>query len=126
MGTFVALLMKTKSNIPKSKNTMILIMGILAAMTILSGQVYQTKFTAPVEISEDGTSDETDDQPQISIKSVDAVATAASVSLVHQFYFITEILHTEEKHEASTFLELPRLSTFFATLFRQIISPNAP
>jgi hypothetical protein len=105
---------------------MILIVGILAALTISSGQVYQTQFTSPVEVGQDGNSEEADDQQHISIQSVDAMATTAHVNLTHQFYFITEILHTEENHEESTHFELPKLSTFFTTLFRQIISPNAP
>lgn len=105
---------------------MILVVGILAALTILSGQVYNIRISPPVEISQEETAD-TDDQPeQTTIKAVDAVATTANVNLTHQFYFISEILHKEENHEESTYFELPKLSTFFTTLFRQIISPNAP
>ena len=104
---------------------MILIMGILAALTILSGQV-STQLTPSMEMSqEDSTTSDTEQQPTI-IKAVDAVSTSANVSLTHHFYFISEILHIEENHEESTFFELPKLSTFFTTLFRQIISPNAP
>lgn len=117
--------MKMKLNISKSKNTMVLIMGILAALTILSGQVYNTQISPSVEVSQESNSGDADDQQTI-VKTVDAVSTAAHVNLTHQFYFITEILHTEENHEESTYFELPKLSTFFTTLFRQIISPNAP
>jgi len=105
---------------------MILVMGMLAALTILSGQVYNTQVNTPVELSQEESSDDAEDQQPTIIKSVDAAATTANLSLTHQFYFINEILHTEKDHTESTYLELPKLSTFFATLFRQIISPNAP
>ncbi len=104
---------------------MILIVGILAGLTILSGQVYHTQLASPVEVSQESTTDESDQQ-QTGIKSADAVATTANINLTHPFYFINEILHSEENHEESTCFELPKLSTFFTTLFRQIISPNAP
>ncbi len=106
---------------------MILIVGMLAGLTILSGQVSQVQFAPSVEINEEANSDDSEGQKQqIVIKSADAVATTANISLTHQFYFINEILHSEENHEESTYFELPKLSTFFTTLFRQIISPNAP
>jgi hypothetical protein len=105
---------------------MILIMGILAALTILSGQVYTTQLTPAVEVSQEDTSSSDTEHQQTIVKAVDAVSTSANVSLTHHFYFINEILHIEENHEESTFFELPKLSTFFTTLFRQIISPNAP
>ena len=106
---------------------MILIVGILAALTILSGQVYTTQLAAPTEVvSQEDSATSDAEQQQVIVKTVDAVSTSASVSLTHQFYFISEILHIQENHEESTFFELPRLSTFFTTLFRQIISPNAP
>lgn len=118
--------MKTKLNISKSKNTMILIMGILTALTILSGQIYNTQFSPSIELSQDSNSNDADDQQQTIVRTVDAVSTTAHVNLIHQFYFITEILYAEENHKESTYFELPKLNTFFTTLFRQIISSNAP
>ena len=105
---------------------MILIVGILAALTILSGQIYNTQFAPLVQISQEKAANTDDEQKEIIIKSVEAVSTVAHVNLTHQFYFISEILHKEGDHEESTYFELPKLSTFFTTLFRQIISPNAP
>jgi len=104
---------------------MTLIVGILAAVIILSGQVSNTQ-SVPTNVITQQADEDTEDQQKSVLKAVDAVATSAAVSITHQFYFITEIFLPQENHEESAQIELPKLSTFFTTLFRQIISPNAP
>ena len=114
------------NNISRTKNTLVLILGLFAALTILSGQVYVNHVASNIEIKQDANDDESGEQEQFIVKAADAVSSTVHISVSHQLYFIQEILLAGEESEESTFIKLPKLSTFFTTLFRQIISPNAP
>lgn len=118
--------MKRILNISNTKNSLVLILGVFAALTILSSQVYMDQITPQYEVTQDTNTDDSGDHEQIMVKAADAVSSTVHITLTHQLYFIQEILLSEDDSEERTFIKLPKLSTFFTTLFRQIISPNAP
>ncbi len=103
-----------------------LFFGILTAMVIVLSQLFWfqaatfTKKVAETEQKSDAAK-ETTQEAQISLPS-----SSNTVVVEHDFSFIHEILFEKENSPEVSKSVLLTAGKFFQTLFRAIISPNAP
>lgn len=111
----------------KRKEIITLSFGILAALFILVGQAnyYQVQLKAIQEVDMQD-SEENSSEEVLRIFSNDAVSSAVHFHFNQVLHFITNI-YSEIVEEIRVYLveTLPTID-FFETLFRRIISPNAP
>ncbi|MGB3464565.1 MAG: hypothetical protein WBA74_04815 [Cyclobacteriaceae bacterium] len=123
--------MKEVRKINKLEKTAILILGLLIALFSIASP-YQNQFSeedsAVVKrLDTDGDQEQSADDQQI-VKALDAVPHAFHVSGLNGFTgTISEFIFNEgpENEERSSWI--PKgTSKYFRTLFRYIISPNAP
>ena len=102
-------------------------MGVLIAMVLGMGQVNYLTDTVEkptVEQNEDENQDTSDEI--IIVSAVDAISTSAQLVISHVFYFISENILSDSPKINSGYFEKPYLVSYLTTIFRQIISPNAP
>lgn len=108
---------------------MTLVIGVLLAVILVSNQIishYQENSVKEITKSQDASTDE-DSAAEVSfIQAVDAISSSVQMSLTHVFYFINEILLSDGSENITGYFEGPYLETYLNTIFRQIISPNAP
>ena len=104
-----------------------LFFGVIMAVVITIGQIssYRTPDKAQNQEQLDSTDDSSNNDILL-LKAADAIATSVQVSLTHQYYFISEIIFAEEPGTSEWHTTTPVLTTYMHTIFRQIISPNAP
>ncbi len=120
--------MNKKLNISQKNRILVLLLGFVVALfTLAAGYVEPTK---SLDSSNEEVAQAADDQSpesQTYISAFDAIPNILQISLpAFEDYLIAEIiLDTEDE---SVIFELKELGTteFFKTLFRRIISPNAP
>gem|GEM_PF-727054 len=127
MPTFVAVSMKFSSDISTFRKTLFFVLGLLVAAFVVSQEVLQyhcTKLALSVEQS-----DEADDEPNEVVHEFTCdVMLPAGTDLLKPFtpVFIREVIRESEEPNFST-EDVPLHDTrHYKTLFRQIISPNAP
>lgn len=116
---------KATANISNYKRLASVLLGVVMAVVIVFGQV--TSYDAPENIQENEQQTNEDSSEDILVlKAADAIASSVQVNLTHQYYFISEIIFADEPSTSGWHIATPVLTTFMHTLFRQIISPNAP
>lgn len=121
--TFAILMTKTHKN-------WTLFFGILTALVIVLSQLFWfqaatfTKKVAETEQKKDAAKEATQ-EAQISLPS-SSLPSTNTVVVEHDFSFIHEILFEKENSTEVSKSVLQTAGKFFQTLFRAIISPNAP
>lgn len=119
--------MKSFKNISKHKQTIGICFGIIAAIVILMSQSFYYDYLA--NASQEATvevSDEGNEQPDILTISNDAVTSVVQFTIAHVLHFIAELyLDNTDEIEVEVVGKI-EANSYFKTLFRRIISPNAP
>ncbi|UII33398.1 hypothetical protein LVD17_06130 [Fulvivirga ulvae] len=115
--------------ISKYKQTIGIVIGIVAAVVILVSQSFYYDYMANAEVgvkTEIGNETTDDQQPDILTISKDAVTTVVQFTITQVLHFIAELQLANSDEIQVEFDQKVELDTFFKTLFRLIISPNAP
>lgn len=103
-------------------------MGLLSAVAILATDVTSFSYQELVEThaQNDDTADgEEKENTQITAEK-NLVASVSQLTIQHGWHFIAEIYFDDEQDYDITGLDVKKYNTWFRTLFRAIISPNAP
>ncbi len=105
-----------------------LILGFLAAIAIL-----MTDFTlvnhqgkTDTELRADQEQDRGDESSTQLTASKDLVATVSQLTIQHAWHFIADIYTVDHEDQDTRGFDVREYDTWFRTLFRLIISPNAP
>ena len=102
-------------------------LGLLIAVLLGVGQVNSySNDLAKHAVEQDADADTSESADLVMVSTVDALASSVLSLISHVFYFISENIVSEQADIASVYLEKPYLETYLNTIFRQIISPNAP
>ncbi len=122
--------MKASSHISPLRKSLFFILGLLVAAFVVSQEVINYHCTKIALEAQDqsGQDGEEGDQTLIYEYSCDVMLPAGSADLLKPFTpsFVLEIVRDEEAPQFPEF-EVPLHNTpHYKTLFRQIISPNAP
>lgn len=122
--------MRAKNNISALKHTIGIAIGIIAALVILVSQTFYFDYLAntdgdkvKTEVAEDGSEHHASDVLTI---SQDAVTTVVQFTINQILLFITDLQLISNEDVKVEFSQKVELTTYFKTLFRLIISPNAP
>ena len=120
--------MNKQNYISKYKQSIGIVIGIVAAVVILVSQSFYYDYLASADgVNTEISTENTDDQqPDILTIGKDAVATVVQFTITHVLHFIAELQLANSDEIEIEFDQKVELDTFFKTLFRLIISPNAP
>ncbi|QSE97525.1 hypothetical protein [Fulvivirga lutea] len=121
--------MKLSSNISRFKHSAGIAMGLLAALVILVSQSFYFEYVSNFEqsVSVEQTSDNSDDSEDQVIKmGHQALSSAVEFSIQSVLHFITHIYDENPVEKPLVSENINGLTSYFQTLFRLIISPNAP
>ncbi len=110
------------------KEGLALTLGIVAAIAILFSQTafVSEKHTSDVETHQSSDDDNAENTHDITIIAQDAVSSIAQLTLANGLHFITDIDQNETETVKVHFDQKIDFNSYFKTLFRLIISPNAP
>ncbi|UII22837.1 hypothetical protein [Fulvivirga ligni] len=127
--------MRNHITIRKFKHTIGLCIGVLAALVILTSETCYYSYMASYSLATSGkdttidikhdNKDDSNDHAILSI-SKDAVSSVAHMNITQALHFITEIYSGSSEDVVEIPENIPDFNTYFKTLFRLIISPNAP
>jgi len=108
-------------------NPVAFLMLILIGMSVLVYQTGQTYVqTATVAQATDNSDAENPATHHVFSASQDVILSVSNIHLDQEFHQIKEIIFGDEKDVYKTPVVAKRISSFFKTLFQQVISPNAP
>ncbi len=119
---------KTNGHIKPFKQGLVFLLGLMVAVFVVTQEVLPVQCETIAEQQEQLEADqESEDQEEIHAYTFDAVLPAASISIEpFQAILLAEInFESDEKEYPRNDIPLCD-SPFYKTLFRQIISPNAP
>lgn len=106
-----------------------LLLIVLLGMTVLVYQTSQSYMHVSQVVktrnTEQSDQQEKGSEQQISL-SQDVILSVSNIHLDQEFYQIKEILFGGEENEEEVPPTIERFTSYFRTLFRQVISPNAP
>lgn len=111
------------------KHPFILVLLIFLGMSVL---VYQTAHsyvqnTIVAHVKADGASKaESHDSQKVTVATQDVFLSASTIHVDQVYHQIKEIVFGDDKKEKHTHTVTKYVSSFFKTLFEQVISPNAP
>ncbi len=117
----------------KNKNTykqpFFLLLLILLGMSVLvfqTGHEYvQSTISANVGI-EGSSNAENNDAQEIAVATQDVFLSVSTINVDQSYHQIKEIVFGDNKKQKHTHVISKYVSSFFKTLFQQVISPNAP
>lgn len=119
--------MRNINNISKYKRSISLVMGVLAAMLIIFTQSFYFDYAASADKKVKTEQSDSSDKEQTILKiGSEAVAQVAQVSLQNVLHFISNIYLDNSEQNHIEYRPQPLFNAYFHTLFRLIISPNAP
>ncbi|MCF6360917.1 MAG: hypothetical protein L3J29_09180 [Cyclobacteriaceae bacterium] len=107
----------------------ILLLVILLGMSVL---VYQTahSFVQDALVAsgqvDDSTKSDSQNSQEVIIASQDVFLSVSTIQVDQVYHQIKEIVFGDDKKEKDTHIITKYVSSFFKTLFQQVISPNAP
>lgn len=103
-------------------------MGVVAALAVLCSQsfTYTSSIKAQQDTKKEVPSDHDQENHDIATVSQDAVSSFVQLTISHDLHFITDIYHNVVEEVNIEFDQKIDFNSFFKTLFRLIISPNAP
>ncbi|UII28719.1 hypothetical protein LVD15_09925 [Fulvivirga maritima] len=120
--------MKTNSAIRNYKHSIGICLGIIAALVIITSETcyygYLASQTSSIEVSQDDNGD--DGEHAIISISKDAVTSIAHLFIQQVLHFISDIYSASADDVIEIPESIPDFNSYFRTLFRLIISPNAP
>ncbi len=103
------------------------VIGLVAALTILFSQSFYYSLSSVQEKVAVAKKSADDQEKEIKISSSnDLLSTVAQLNITPTDFSVIEILLNDSVDFSSLRPETADFNTFFRTLFRQIISPNAP
>lgn len=112
------------------KHPTAILMLILIGMSVL---VYQTAHSymqstlkVQYEVSDEAGSSDNQESQEVLASSQDVFLSVSTIQLDQELHQIKEIVFGDDKKEKHTHIITKYVSTFFKTLFQQVISPNAP
>ena len=117
--------MKRLAPISNLKRPATITLGVIIALILSVGQggyFQNASFISSVEVP----SSENDDQEVVMVQAVHAIASTVQHFVANALYFISELVFADEPKLLDAYLDTPYLETYLSTIFRQIISPNAP
>jgi len=117
----------------KNKNTykqpIFLLLLILLGMSVLvfqTGHDYvQSTISANAEV-EGSSNSENNDTQEIAVATQDVFLSVSTIHVNQSYHQIKEIVFGDNKKQKHTHVVSKYVSSFFKTLFQQVISPNAP
>ncbi|MBL6446844.1 hypothetical protein JMN32_11010 [Fulvivirga sp. 29W222] len=121
--------MNKQRHISNYKQTIGIVIGIVAAIVILVSQSFYYDYMASTEggvKTEIGSEPTGEQQPDILTIGKDAVTTVVQFTITQVLQFIADLQLANSDEVQIEFDQKVELNTFFKTLFRLIISPNAP
>lgn len=121
--------MTNTNNISKIKHSTGILFGLLAAVVILVSQGFYFDYVGKIEgkVKTEKTSDADEDSHESVIKmSQQALSSGVEISIQSVLHFIGEIYTDDSVEVPSVSQNFKGLTSYFQTLFRLIISPNAP
>ncbi len=74
----------------------------------------------------DSSKTDNQDTEEVTIASQDVFLSVSNIQVDQTFHQIKEIVFGDSKKEKHTHIVTKYVSSFFKTLFQQVISPNAP
>lgn len=107
-----------------------LVLLILVGMSILVSQTahsyIQSSIKVEATISDDATNSESQEPVETVTASQDVFLSVSTIHIDQELHQIKEIVFGDDKKEKHTHIVTKYVSSFFKTLFQQVISPNAP
>ena len=121
--------MRENKNIATFKEWLALTFGVLAAIAIVCSQTLpQNAELGSEEVKKElpAQSDDENDHHEIPTINQNVVSSFAQVTLTQSLHFISDIYQPEGDEVNVQLDQKVDFNSFFKTLFRLIISPNAP
>jgi len=103
-------------------------LGVMAAIAVLCSQSlsYASSLRSEKETKKEIPGDHEQDHHDLPTLSQDAVSSFVQLTISHDLHFITDIYHNTVEEVNTELDQKIDFNSFFKTLFRLIISPNAP
>ncbi len=79
-----------------------------------------------IDVVDDSTSSENQESQEVVSATQDVFLSVTSIQVDQELHQIKEIVFGDDKKEKNTHIITKYVSSFFKTLFEQVISPNAP
>ena len=112
------------------KHPSTILMLALIGMSVLVYQTAHTFLQSSVEvhasITNDADSPESQESQEIVSATQDVFLSVSTIHVDQELHQIKEIVFGDDKKEKHTHIVTKYVSSFFKTLFQQVISPNAP
>lgn len=110
------------------KEWLALMLGVVAAIAIIFSQttLVSDQNTTDTETQSQEEPTDTDEKQDIPTITQDAVSSIAQLTLANGLHFIADIDQNEGETVKVQFDQKIDFNSYFRTLFRLIISPNAP
>lgn len=112
------------------KQSTTILMLVLIGMSVL---VYQTAHTyvqssinVQSKVMDDSGNSESHESQKVIAATQDVFLSVSNIQLDQGLHQIKEIVFGDDKKEKHTHIVTKYVSSFFKTLFQQVISPNAP
>jgi len=105
-------------------------MLVLIGMSVLVYQTGHTFVKSNIElhtnVMDDSASSESQESQEVVSATQDVFLSVSSIHIDQELHQIKEIVFGDDKKEKHTHIITKYVSSFFKTLFEQVISPNAP
>lgn len=112
------------------KQSSVLLLLMLLSMSVLVYQTahdyVQSNLVVQAKALADSSNSDNNDAPEIAIATQGVFLSVSTIQLDQELHQIKEILFGDDKKEENTPVFTKYVSSFFKTLFEQVISPNAP
>ncbi len=120
--------MKGYSEIVRYKFKAGILLGFMAAFAILFSELssFQYRQAAAIQAKADKAGDYDDKAQEVLEVGKHLVAHVSQLIIVQEWHFLGDIYTIDHQDQEPGALEVRGYNTWFKTLFRLIISPNAP
>ncbi len=112
------------------KHPSVLLLLVLLGMSVLVYQTahdyMQSSLVVRAKVINDAPNANSEDQSEVAVASQDVFLSVSTIQVDQVYHQIKEIVFGDDKKEKETHVVTKYVSSFFKTLFQQVISPNAP
>ncbi len=112
------------------KHPAAILMLVLIGMSVLVYQTahsyVQSNLMVQAKVLDDADNPESQDSQKVIGATQDVFLSVSTIQLDQELHQIKEIVFGDDKKEKHTHIVTKYVSSFFKTLFQQVISPNAP
>lgn len=121
-------MVKSTNKIRSTKKTVMALLGILVAILLLFQQPFTYNQSKADEVKTEGKTEKSEDssRSEYQIVAYQVLIPVLQFNLFHSFNVLIEIPTLEEGGFSEYTPDTKVFLNFFQTLFRKIISPNAP